>query len=52
MKHSALKLVERTVMRPVTRKPNRSYRMREHLTESEMENLLAALKENRHGHRD
>jgi site-specific recombinase XerD len=52
MKRSALKLVERTVMRPVTRKPNRSYRTREHLTESEMNKLLTALKQNRHGHRD
>ena len=54
MKSSHLKLVERTVLRPVaaTRKPNAAYRVREHLTEAEMDKLLAALKRNRHGHRD
>ena len=31
---------------------NSAYRIREHLTEAEMEKLLAALKRNRHGHRD
>ena len=31
---------------------NNAYRVREHLTEAEMEKLLAALKRNRHGHRD
>jgi site-specific recombinase XerD len=49
------KLVERTVLRPVTtttRKPNAAYRVREHLTEAEMDRLLTALKRNRHGHRD
>ena len=42
-------------MRPVKskgRKANDSYRVREHLTEAEMAKLLAALKGNRHGHRD
>jgi site-specific recombinase XerD len=39
------------VMWPV-RKPNAEYRVREHLTETELEKLLAALKGNRHGHRD
>src|ERR1700734_4141940 len=34
------------------RLPNNVYRIREHLTEAEMEKLLAALKRNRHGHRD
>src|ERR1700746_3655342 len=34
------------------RLPNNVYRIREHLTESEVEKLLAALKGNRHGHRD
>jgi type 1 fimbriae regulatory protein FimB/type 1 fimbriae regulatory protein FimE len=34
------------------RKPNAAYRVREHLTESEVTKLLAALKRNRHGHRD
>jgi site-specific recombinase XerD len=55
MKSSNLKLVKRTVMRPVTprgRKPNKAYRTREHLTESEIGKLLAALKANRYGHRD
>jgi integrase len=55
MKSSHLKLVDRTVLRPVAptmRKPNAAYRVREHLTEAEMDRLLAALKRNRHGHRD
>ena len=40
-------------MRPVQgRKPNDAYRVREHLTEDEVDRLLAALKANRHGHRD
>lgn len=46
---------KRTVMRPVApqgRKANEEYRVREHLTESEVDKLLAALKHNRHGHRD
>ena len=34
------------------RLPNNVYRIREHLTEAEMDKLLAALKRNRHGHRD
>ena len=38
-------------MRPV-RRANAEYRVREHLTETEIENLLAALKGNRHGPRD
>jgi len=41
--------------RPVVskgRKTNIGYRVREHLTETEMDQLLAALKRNRHGHRD
>ena len=48
-------MVERTVMRPVAssgRKSNGTYRVREHLTETEMDKLLAALKQNRYGHRD
>jgi len=52
MKSSNLKLVECTDMRPVGRKPNAAYRIREHLTETEMTKLLDALKHNRHGHRD
>ena len=34
------------------RRGNDAYRTREHLTEAEMDKLLAALKRNRHGHRD
>ena len=34
------------------RKPNETYRTREHVTEQGMDKLLAALKHNRHGHRD
>jgi hypothetical protein len=42
---------EQGIMRPV-RRPNAEYRVREHLTETEVEKLLTALKRNRHGHRD
>src|SRR5262249_4088208 len=52
MKSNHVKLVECSEMRPVGRKPNAAYRVREHLTESEMGKLLAALRANRHGHRD
>jgi site-specific recombinase XerD len=52
MKSSNLKLIECADMRPVGRKPNAAYRVREHLTEGEMTKLLAALKTNRHGQRD
>jgi hypothetical protein len=31
------------------RQPNAAYRVREYLTPTEMESLLAALKRNRHG---
>ena len=34
------------------RRENAAYRVREHLTEGEMDKLLAGLKRNRHGHRD
>ena len=34
------------------RRENDAYRVREHLTEAEMDKLLGALKLNRHGHRD
>ncbi len=34
------------------RRGNDAYRVREHLTEAEMDKLLAALERNRHGHRD
>jgi len=55
MKSTRLKLVRSSVMRPVApagRKTNDAYRVREHLTETEMEKLLKALKTNQHGHRD
>jgi len=39
-------------VRSAGRKQNGEYRKREHLTETELEKLLAALKDNRHGHRD
>jgi type 1 fimbriae regulatory protein FimB/type 1 fimbriae regulatory protein FimE len=55
MKPPRLKLVKSSVMRPVPatgRKPNAEYRVREHLTETEMDRLLAALRRNRHGQRD
>ena len=55
MNTARLKVVERSVMRPVAskgRKTNKAYRTREHLTESEMAKLLASLATNRHGHRD
>jgi integrase len=50
-----LKLVSpSTVKRTVTPKrlPNSELRTREHLTEAEVEKLIAAAKHNRHGHRD
>jgi type 1 fimbriae regulatory protein FimB/type 1 fimbriae regulatory protein FimE len=34
------------------RRPNADYRTREHLTEAEVEKLIAAAGDNRHGHRD
>jgi site-specific recombinase XerD len=54
MKSMQLTLVEQSEMRPVKqgRKPNEAYRVREHLTEDEVDRLLTALKANRHGHRD
>jgi type 1 fimbriae regulatory protein FimB/type 1 fimbriae regulatory protein FimE len=53
MKSGNLRLVKNAVMRPVPgRKANETYRVREHLTEGEMDKLLAALKTNRHGERD
>ena len=42
---------KRTVSAP-RRKPNAEYRSREHLTEGEVERLIAAAKDNRYGHRD
>jgi integrase len=55
MAKSHLKLVTPvTVNRTVTpkRRPNKALRTREHLTESEVEKLIHAAKDNRHGHRD
>jgi type 1 fimbriae regulatory protein FimB/type 1 fimbriae regulatory protein FimE len=37
---------------PPGRRPNAELRTREHLTETEIERLIAAAKANRHGHRD
>ena len=49
----ALKIVAPTnKKRTVGRKANAKYRTREHLTEREVERLLEASKDNRHGHRD
>ena len=42
--------VNRTV--PPARRPNADLRTREHLTEAEVERLIAAAKGNRYGHRD
>ena len=55
MAKSHLKLVTpATVKQTVTprRLPNDKLRTREYLTEAEVERLIAAAKENRHGHRD
>ena len=55
MKSRHLKLVKSTVMRPVApagRKTNDAYRVRGHLTASEIDKLFKALKVNRHGERD
>jgi type 1 fimbriae regulatory protein FimB/type 1 fimbriae regulatory protein FimE len=55
MKSRHLKLAKSTVMRPVApagRKANDAYRVREHLTASEIDRLFKALKVNRHGERD
>ena len=52
---SSLKLVKPdTILRTVTprRRPNSELRTREHLTEAEVNKLIAAAKGNRHGHRD
>ena len=43
--------VNRTVATP-QRRPNRELRTREHLTADEVERLIEAAKNNRHGHRD
>ena len=46
------KIVRNATVRTKGRRRNDAYRVREHLTETEMDKLLAALKRNRHGHRD
>jgi hypothetical protein len=55
MKSPHLKLVKSAVLRPVattSRKSNTAYRVREHLTEAEMDKLFVALRRNRHAQRD
>lgn len=52
MKSRRPKLVKSSDKRTVGRQANTAYRTREHLTEAEIAKLLAALKGNRHGHRD
>ena len=47
-----LRQANSAVMRPVGRQANGTYRVREHLTEAEVDKLLGALKRNRHGRRD
>jgi type 1 fimbriae regulatory protein FimB/type 1 fimbriae regulatory protein FimE len=46
------KIVRNATSGATGRQRNEAYRVREHLTETEMDKLLAALKRNRHGHRD
>jgi integrase len=46
------KIVRNATSRSKGRRRNDAYRVREHLTEAEMDKLLAALQRNRHGHRD
>jgi type 1 fimbriae regulatory protein FimB/type 1 fimbriae regulatory protein FimE len=54
MSTPALALVKPAPLTRATplRRPNAAYRTREHLTESEVEQLIAAAMHNRHGHRD
>jgi integrase len=47
-----VKIVRKATSRSKGRRGNDAYRVREHLTEAEMDKLLGALKRNRHGHRD
>jgi integrase len=51
MSSAATAIAKQSVMRPVP-KANAEYRVREHLTEAEIDRLLVALKANRQGHRD
>jgi hypothetical protein len=54
MSGKIVQLREAEIIRNATsgRLPNNVYRIREHLTEAEVDKLLGALKRNRHGHRD
>jgi integrase len=52
---SSLRLVQPTTKKRAVvprRQPNRELRSREHLTETEVEKLIEAAKDNRYGHRD
>src|SRR5262245_57354044 len=55
MRNARLRLVaptnEKRTVAP-RRRPNTEYRTREYLTETEIEKLIAAAGDNRHGHRD
>jgi hypothetical protein len=46
------KIVRNATSHAKGRRENDAYRVREHLTEAEMDKLLAALKRNRYSHRD
>jgi hypothetical protein len=46
------KIIRNATSQSKGRRGNDACRVREHLTEAEMDKLLAALKRNRHGHRD
>jgi site-specific recombinase XerD len=46
------KIVRNATSRSKGRRENNAYRVREHLTEAEMDKVLAALKHNRYGQRD
>ena len=55
MAKTHLQLVAPTTVKQTVspqRRPNADYRTREHLTEAEIEKLIAATKSNRYGHRD
>src|SRR5215813_10277959 len=55
MAKTHLQLVAPTIVKQTVapqRRPNSDYRTREHLTEAEIEKLIAATKDNRHDHRD
>ena len=43
--------IKKRAVAPV-RRPNSEFRSREHLTETEVEKLIEAVKDNRYGHRD